>query len=224
VTASTAVIVPVLGRPQNAAPFMESLSATTTPYAVAVYVITNSGAEDERVAWRDAGADFIIGSPRSTFACKVNDGYVRSHEPWLFIVGDDVKFHADWLEKAQQAAGDVFHVVGTNDLGNARVMRGEHGTHLLIRRSYVKEVGAGWDGPGVVAHEGYHHWYVDDEIVSAAKQRGVWTSAPTSVVEHLHPYWGKAETDDTYRLGEAHAQEDKARFRSRAMRHLRGVS
>ena len=58
-------------------------------------------------------------------------------------------------------------------MSNPRVISGEHGTHLLIRRSYIDEVGASWgtDGkgtPGEVCHDGYTHMYVDDEIVTAA--------------------------------------------------------
>ena len=76
---------------------------------------------------------------------------------------------------------------------------GDHATHLLIPAAYIDEHGASWDGPKVVCHEGYRHWYVDDEIVTAAKQRGVWAMALGLQVEHLHPVWGKAENDDTYR-------------------------
>jgi hypothetical protein len=115
-------------------------------------------------------------------------------------------------------------VVGTNDLGNPRVLAGEHATHLLIRRSYVDEQGASWDGPGVVAHEGYRHWYVDDEIVTSAKQRGVWQMALGSVVEHFHPLFGKAEQDDVYRLGQSFAQTDRATFLERSEKYLRGDS
>jgi hypothetical protein len=155
------------------------------------------------------------GQTPGTFAEKVNHGYAKTAEPWLFLVGDDVRFHPGWLDHAQAVAGDQFHVIGTNDLGNPRVTSGEHATHLLVRRSYVDEFGASWDGPGVVAHEGYRHWFVDDEIVAAAKQRGVWAMALASSVEHLHPNWGKAEPDEVYELGASRAQADRKTFKAR---------
>jgi hypothetical protein len=68
----------------------------------------------------------------------------------------------------------------------------------------------------VVCHEGYRHWFVDDEIVWTAKQRGVWAFAAGSIVEHLHPYWGKGEMDSVYALGQEHAEADKALFIARA--------
>lgn len=228
-TERVAVIVPVMRRPQNAEPFMTSLRASTG--LATAYAVVDDQDEGTREAWVAAGArviDFADDGGPGTFAEKVNAAFRRlpvfddEYAPWLFIAGDDVRFHPGWLDHAVEAAGDRFHVVGTNDLGNERTMTGEHGTHLLIRRSYVDEVGASWDGTGVVAHEGYRHWYVDDEIVTAAKQRGVWTSSPASRVEHLHPFWGKAPDDDVYRLGQASQDADRATYQARLRDHAAG--
>jgi hypothetical protein len=71
----------------------------------------------------------------------------------------------------------------------------------------------------VVCHEGYRHWFVDNEIVSVAKQRGVWKFAKHSKVEHLHPMWGGAPDDDTYKLGQSSVLEDKALFDARYAEH-----
>ena len=117
--------------------------------------------------------------------------------------------NAQWI-------GARAHVVGTNDLANAQVVNGTHATHILIRRSYVDERGASWDGPGVVAHAGYGHWYVDNEIVQAAKDRGVWGMALGSIVEHHHPiYDPEVPQDDTYRKGQSTADQDRRRYKKR---------
>lgn len=218
-TERTAVIVPVLGRPQNAAPFMESLRASTG--LADVYVIAERDDPETAAAWKAVKAHVLYGG--RTFAEKVNAAYkaIGQHTPWLFLCGDDVRFHAGWLDHAQHTARTLgAAVIGTNDLANPRVMAGEHGTHLLVSRDYVAEVGASWDGPGVVCHEGYSHWFVDDEIVTAAKQRGVWASALGSVVEHLHPIAGKAADDDTYARGRRRAAADQTLFASRCAVHL----
>jgi hypothetical protein len=218
-TDPVAVLVPVLGRPDNAAPFMASLRASTG--LATVYAICDGDDTDTADAWRAAGAKVLVdpGNPR-TYARKVNLGYRETEEPWLFVTGDDVRFHPGWYDRAQYVAALAqAAVVGTNDLGNPRVMSGEHATHMLISRAYVDEFGASWDGPGVVAHEGYGHWYVDDELVTVAKDRGQWAAALDSIVEHLHPLWGKADDDDTYRLGQSHAAADRERFAARLAAH-----
>lgn len=219
-TEPTAVIVPVLQRPQNAAPFMRSLRASSG--LATAYAVFQDDDEATADAWLAAGAEVLRVSPAATsFASKVNAGYAKTHEPWLFVCGDDVTFRAGWLDHAQHVAATFgAHVVGTNDLGNPRVMAGEHATHLLIRRAYIDERGASWDGPGAVAHEGYRHWYVDDEIVTAAKQRGAWQMALGAVVEHNHPLWGKAAEDEVYALGQSFAEADRGVFERRCGEYL----
>jgi GT2 family glycosyltransferase len=232
-TDEAAVLVPVLGRPEHAEPFMASLRASTG--LATAYALVDPEDAEAVAAWDRAGAAVLLdpqlrlevndaglptGNQRpGTFAEKVNFGYAKTGEPWLLLVGSDVRFHPGWLDQALAAAGDRYHVIGTNDLANPRVMAGDHATHPLIRRSYVDEVGASWDGPGIVAHEGYRHWFVDDEIVTAAKQRGVWAPALASRVEHLHPLVGKGEQDETYRVGQLHIEADKALFDARLAKH-----
>jgi hypothetical protein len=217
-----AVLVPVMRRPDNAEPFMTSLRASTG--LARAYAICDRTDHETAEAWHRAGAHVVtlVGGAHpegGSFAQKVNMGYRCSTEPWLFLTGDDVRFRPGWLDQAQATAGDKFNVVGTNDLGNPRVTSGEHATHLLVRRSYVDEQGASWDGPGVVCHEGYRHWFVDDEIVTVAKQRGTWAPSLAAVVEHLHPIFGKAESDPTYRLGQSFVEQDRALFEQRTAQH-----
>ena len=212
-TERTAVIVPAM-RYSNAERFMTSLRASTG--LATVYAIATDDEDEAAVAWEAAGATVLAVSEGVTFAQRMNAGYQATDEPWLFVVGDDVVFRPGWLDHAQSIAVDRFHVVGTNDLGNPHVMAGEHATHMLIRRSYVDEIGASWDGPKNVCHEGYRHWFVDNEIVLAAQQREVWAMALGSVVEHLHPAWGKGSTDDVYELGQSFADDDRKTFEKRA--------
>jgi glycosyltransferase involved in cell wall biosynthesis len=225
------VIVPVLHRPQNVKTLMESLTATTG--LANAYFVCESGDTEEIAEVKKYGARAL--EHPGTFAEKVNWAYdfltvddtwtaeaaeAQDKVPWILLVGDDVRFRPGWLDQAMEVARRYNgEVIGTNDLANSRVMRGEHATHMLIRRDYIDKVGASWDGPGIVCHP-YHHWYVDDEIVCAAMQRNVFQSALGSQVEHMHPLAGKAELDDVYRLGEAHVKEDQAEFESRARAQL----
>jgi len=220
----TAVLVPVMKRPHNAAPFMASLRASTG--LARVYAIADPDDPDTIEAWEEAGATVIV-RPGSagTFAEKINLGYRTTIEPWLFIAGDDARFTGDWLDQAQHIARlSGAKVIGTNDLSNPRVLAGEHATHLLIDREYIDGEGGSWDGPGAIAHEGYRHWFVDDEIVYAAKQRGAWAMAPASIVPHLHPLWGKGVTDEVYELGQSHAETDGKLFEARCSKYLLAAS
>jgi hypothetical protein len=212
-----AVLVPVLWRPGKAAPFMEAFNASGAPLAT-VYAIADPEDEETAAAWREAGATVLYAPDEiypGTFPQKVNAGYAQTSEPWLCLTGDDCAFHPGWLDHALYAARNGASVVGTNDLHNPRVTAGQHATNWLIRRSYVDEQGGGWDGPKVLAHEGYRHLYVDDETVQAAKQRGAWVWAQRSVIEHLNVVWGLSDADKTHERGLAHADEDRALYRAR---------
>jgi len=210
------VIVPVLHRPQNVRRLMESLRASTG-LARAMFV-TEPGDTVQQAEILKYGGEWIEHS--GSFAVKVNAAYRATRNPWLLLVGDDVSFLPGWLDHVQDVArrygGDV---IGTNDCANPRVVRGEHATHPAIRRSYVDTVGASWDGPGVVCHEGYRHWFVDDEIVTAAKQRRTFFPAVAACVQHHHPLFGTAPVDDVYEAGAKHQRADKALFQRRLSEH-----
>jgi len=214
-TERVAVIVPVMKRPQNALPFMQSLRASSG--LATAYAIVDPDDSETYTAWLEAGAEIILAEQgKSTFPCKANLGYAKTTEPYLLFTGDDVNFHPGWWDHALHVA--TLHgkdVVATNDLGNPRVMDGTHATHPVMRRSYIADHGASWDGPGTVCHEGYRHWYCDNEWTIVAQSRNAYASALGSVVEHEHPAWGKSKDDAVYRKGQAHADQDRRLFERR---------
>jgi hypothetical protein len=211
------VIIPVIHRPQNVRPFMESLRASTG-LARAVWICDPDDIEQQDEV-RTYGGDVIL-CPGS-YAKKANFAWHHTERPWMLLAGDDVVFRPGWLDQALDVAKRYnADVIGTNDLANPRVMRGEHATHPFIRRSYIAEHGSTWDGPGIVCHEGYWHWFNDDEIVTVAKQRGVFQAALGSQIEHMHPVAGKADVDDVYRHNDSHADEDRRLFEKRLRKSL----
>lgn len=213
-----AVIVPVMKRPQNAAPFMKSLRASTG--LAYVYAICDEDDDDTRKAWHTAGANVLISDRGHTFAQKANYGYSATSEPWMFLCGDDVHFHPGWFDQALNVAKtENVGVVGTDDLGNARVRAGEHATHALFRRSYIDEQGASWDGPKTLVCEEYRHNFCDDEWTTVAKQRGQFGFALGAVVEHLHPLWGKNSNDEVYQKGRHSYDRDRKTWERRLREH-----
>jgi hypothetical protein len=209
------VIVPVLDRPHRVVPLLDSIEGTARGVRV-LFVVGDSDIA-ERDAISRAGAEaLVLPDQRVSYPTKINAAYRATSEPWMFCAADDVVFRPGWLEAA--AAHDVegVDVIGTNDLGNGRVVAGIHSTHTFVRRAYADSPGATFDEAGTVLHEGYRHWFCDDELVTAAQRRGVYAHAGDSIVEHLHPYHGKAERDQTYALGEQRRRDDKRRWLRRS--------
>jgi hypothetical protein len=214
------VLVPVVGRPQNAAPLAESLRAARNDAVVQlawIYTLEDSVQLDACIA---AGYDWLIPAPwprgtRGDYARKINLGLWSTPTPYLLAGADDLRFHDGWADEAIAVAeAHDAGFVGTNDLANPQVKKGLHATHPLVRRDYALECGT-IDTPGLIYTELYWHQWVDTEAVGTAKHRGCWAFAGDSHVEHLHPIWGTALGDDVYDLGQAHTAEDRALFATR---------
>jgi glycosyltransferase involved in cell wall biosynthesis len=200
------ILVPVLSRPQNVDPTVDSVFDATegVPFEIVFITSYRDTAEVEAI---DAAIERLgpvirrldVGLPHAgDYARKINYGYLHTTSPWLFLSADDVRYEPDWFREAMR----TYHrtgcrVIGTQDLGNARVIRGEHSTHTLVHRTYVEECGT-IDEVHKVLHEGYPHEFVDDEFVETAKARHEFAFCNEAVVEHLHPIWGKAPTDRLY--------------------------
>lgn len=195
------ILIPVLGRPQNVAAVLSSITTVTT-HAHRVFFIASKGDDAEIAALRKAKANVLIyphEPGRGDFAKKINWAFPQTDAPWVFQGADDLKFHPGWDVHAlhlgeQRAVG----VVGTNDLGNKLVMRGGHSTHTFIRRAYIERYGGTFDDTGLVFCELYDHQFCDNELVQTAIRRGQWAFCKRSIVEHMHPVWKKSEMDETY--------------------------
>lgn len=215
--------VPVLGRPQNAAAVAANLREATP--GAHIYFLCSLDDEAQQGACLDAMTkdDLLSVMPEPAglgdFAKKHNTGYrtaVAGDYEWYFVGADDLVFHPGWFDRCLEAhrkAGAC--VIGTRDLGNPRTANGWHSTHFLVHRDYL-ECGT-VDEPGKLLHEGYSHEFVDDEAVQTARARRTYATSQ-AVVEHLHPDWGKAEWDDTYRKAQSGRAADQALFHSR--RHM----
>lgn len=217
------VIVPVLARPHRVAPFLASLAAASP--GVSVVFIGTAGDTpmlNEIIALAGSTAlsvslEVLARNRVGDYARKVNFAYGRTTAPFMFLGADDLHFHDGWLRAAlAEMADPAIGVVGTQDLAPTdRARAGEHATHCLIRRAYVDANGT-IDEHGKVLHEGYPHEYVDDELVGTAKARHAWAFAHGSVVEHLHPSWGKAPVDALYRDQQRRMNAGRSLYRRRS--------
>lgn len=214
-TDAVAVLVPVLSRPENVKPLVESFNAANDGSAELFFVIDPDD-EAELLAIQAAHAKFLVSDRGSTFAQKINSGFEQTLQPWIFVCGDDVRFHDGWVAAARKLS-DRYDVIGTNDHpdgnGNPRVAAGVHADHFFVRRAYVDRWG-GCLGPGVLS-EKYRHFFCDIETVELAKARRVFSPCLTSLVEHMHPDLGKADVDDVYLKGWAEKEHDAAEWARR---------
>lgn len=210
-TGPVVILVPVLARPHRVARLLENI-AGATPQPHRVLFLCDPGDQAEQDAIRVAGGEML--TPGGSYAQKINRGAAATDEPLLFLAADDLRFHDGWLPAAAALISDQVSVVGTNDLGNRRVLAGEHSTHSLVARCYLER--GTIDETGKLLHEGYRHNFCDTEFIQTARARGAYAHAPDSIVEHLHPDWGKADRDRTYAKGRATFRVDRRTFARRS--------
>jgi len=220
------ILVPVLGRPQNAAPLVDSIRRTAK-VPVAIVFLCSRGDHEQIDACFDIpdvrGLVMEYPAGPADYARKINTGFHATNSEWIMAAADDLTFEPGWDTVALQRAGDHQHVVATNDMANSQVKRGQFGTHCLIRRRYVTEQGGSANHePGTVLYEGYDHNYVDRELCHLAQHRGVYVFARHSIVRHRHMLWHTASPDATYRKALKHSRQDQELFFSRA--HLWGFA
>ncbi len=228
-----AVLVPVLARPQNVAPLVQSFLAGCPEDSRLCFL---SAADDEaehgaiidalcvagEQGYEQRIVNFLCLANDRTWPQRINAGVQSINADWYLCAADDITFEAGWWDATLLARNQGYGVIGTNDAhpgekGNPAVAAGCHTCHPLISRAYIDEFGT-VDESGKVAYEGYSHWYVDNEIVRTAMARKQWIYVREAVIRHLHPYWRGTDNvpwDDTYTAGEANSHADQLVWESR---------
>lgn len=215
---SVAVIIPVLGRPGNAQRVVDSIWAASE-HDVRILFMCSPGDAAQIDACVATGVAIWVAPwdpGPGDYAKKINLGFKMTDDEFVFTGADDLKFHPGWDTAAVKIAYETGKgVIGTNDLGNPAVKLGRHSTHTLVRRSYAEVWGGAWGERNTVFHDGYDHQCVDNELIAAAQQRDEWVFCWDSIVEHLHPLWGKGEQDSTYAKALARGRDDIRLFEKR---------
>jgi hypothetical protein len=194
--ADLVILVPMLGRPQHVAPLLATIEATVPNAEVLFLCSPQDWAVLDEIKSADRSYVEVPYYPVGDYARKINRGVFATTHSLIFLGASDLAFYPNWFEHAIEHLHPGIGVVGTNDLGNARVIAGTHSTHSLVTREYAA-LGT-IDAREKLLHEGYHHEFVDDEFIETARFRQAFEMAPESIVEHLHPNWGKATTDPLY--------------------------
>jgi hypothetical protein len=202
----TGICIPVYRRIRHIARIVENIRANTAG-DYRIYFIAEEGDDAVRAAIDAIGERCLINPAPSTYARAINFAYRETTEPFFFCGADDVCVHPGWLAAACAAMTAGVGVVGTDDLAHPAVREGKTATHYLVRRRYIEQYSGVIDCPNTVLFE-YDHNFTDTEFIATADMRGMYRSCSASVVEHLHPTWGKGEDDPTYQRGREHLEDD----------------
>lgn len=230
------VIVPVLNRPQNVKPLLESYY-TFSEGLSKIYFI--AGYDDEKeieaiketygeftghILLRNRDLPYILLCDKISWPHKINIGFNKTNTPWLLLGADDIRFSKGWESKVLELDDNVHGVVGTNDTNlEITTTTGKGSTHPLISRKYINSQGGTYDEKGKVIHEGYRHYCCDTELCETAKVRGKYLHRFDIVIEHMHPFWNKAKDDDIYKLARQHYNTDRKLFNSRIVKMYESI-
>lgn len=206
------IYIPTFGRGEKLKDYAAHIRSVTSDCRV-VYIVEET---DELSKDTAQCADIVVFNKRSkTYAGAINTAWDELQSDQFFCGADDLRFNPDWLPIAQSKMVDPIKVVGTNDLHNEEVKRGEHATHYLVSGDYIETVGGNFTPGEPVLPEVYSHNYTDREFIGIAKFRGVFTPCVESVVEHLHFTFGLSQMDDTYRKTRELADHDSHVYEER---------
>lgn len=222
---SILAIIPVLRRPHRVFPLWQNWKSTVDILhpsnglsSLSLLFVAQEGDVDEiAVLAKYTGRYTVVSESCSRWSQKINRAIEKNPGcDWYWFAADDLEFQQGWpvrLGRWMETSsipkdGSRPCVIGSSDGANPSTMAGHTSTHPIVSRAYVAA-----HGPPLF--EGYHHNFVDAEFVAVAKHRRSYVHAPLVLAKHLHPIWGTAPNDDTYRLGKSHFAEDKALFLAR---------
>lgn len=214
---TVAILIPTLGRPQKMKENVENLYSVTNKNDIDIVFVVEKDDEESIEMGRSLDAITLINQRSRNFGGAINTAVRTLTHNYFFGASDDFLFHDNWLPPLMKMS-NYFGMVGANDLGNPQVSNGQLAVSYLIKRSYIPKACIGY--PDDLLFEGYLHNFTDTELTETAIYNSEYAYCADSVVEHMHPAWGKSEVDSTYSLQDGTWEPDTRLFYSR--RHLWG--
>jgi len=222
------ILIPVLGRGHRIEPLLANIAQATDVDWRVTFICSplNEDPEATQACLASSAKTIVVdfSTGEGNFAKKINLAYsLIDDADWFFQGATDLVFHEGWASQALRIGAGA-GVVGTNDLGNPQVKRGHHSTHILFSRDYIERWDGGtYDNTGIIFSEQYDHNFVDTEFVQTAILRGQFKPCLRSIVEHMHPHWGKGEMDETYVKSERSFRNDAAIYNNRMRAARRAI-
>lgn len=184
------ILLPSRGRPTNLGRLLLSLAETTDEEWEAVVRLDDD--EPHREAYKQAvlGECRFITGKRATLSGYWDECAANARGDILMMGADDIVFRTpNWDRIVRNAfPSDGIALVHGDDLGD----RGRsYATHGFVRQEWVRA--AGEFVPPIFVSDFADRWLND---IANMIDRRIYVPV---IIEHLHPGFGKAALDDTYR-------------------------
>jgi glycosyltransferase involved in cell wall biosynthesis len=207
-----AILTPTYGRPHRIQPYIDNIRSVTNMDLADIVFIVEEDDKEVREICENSGETTIINKRARSFGGAMNTAVRELDYKYFYGSSDDFFFHENWLPPLLELS-ENFGMVGSNDMGNPEVAAGLLSTCYLINKKYLSRCVP--DSPEDIVCELYLHNYTDTELTSVARFNKEYAYCPESLVEHMHPAWGKAPIDETYNLQNGTWDHDTALFNSR---------
>lgn len=214
------VIMPSANRPEQAAKCVERLFETTEGWhvkcAVIIEPLPNQTDYDKIVAqYRkhlDSGhAEYFIKQEWSGPVNSWNLGISTWHD-WDCVIyaGDDLWWGDGWLNAAMDKLEELPQRNGLVGFNDGKIDGNELASHFLMTKDFCRK----YHG-GVLAVPHYVQ-FSDTETTMRAQRARRYVWAEMARVDHRHPLFNKAESDETYVVGGSSYKKDEETFKARA--------
>lgn len=183
-----AVLCPSKGRPDKAREAFDSFIATKSSGSTVMLFVID--ADDETgPAYKLAGLPVIVAQPHTGgMGPPLNAGAVvmSSRADVIGFIGDDHRFRTKGWDQRVIEELRLGGIAYGNDLG-----RPDLPTQVFISSPIVRALG--W-----MALPGAHHLYLDNTWAELGRRAGCLHYMEDVVIEHMHPVYGKGESDAGY--------------------------
>lgn len=209
-----AILIPTYGRPHRIAPLIENITSVTDMSLVEIVFIVEADDQATIDACESLGVTYLINTRARNYAGAMNTAVRTLQNEFFYASSDDFLYHENWLQPLLNYSA-AYSVVGSNDLGNPAVAQGQLAVAFLIKKSYLSR--AVLDSPGDMVHEGYLHNFADTELTQTAISQNEYGYCSESIVEHMHPAFGKGADDNTYHLQDGTWDHDAMVYQTRSI-------
>ena len=189
-------------RPENCKRFIDAWIKTKASTPVYVRIDDDDSTLDELKSLPWPKEFKVVVGKREGLRAAMQELYLENpNEPWYGLLADDlVPQTENWDILLAERAGNK-NISYPNDLGGKPKLP----THPVVGGDLTRALG--WFGFPVV-----QHLYVDTVYQYIGNQLGNLHRMNDVIVEHVHPFWNKTNSDKIYSENKQRAARDKENY------------